>query len=639
MNIEQEMRDLIAYLNYHTTLYDMGKPVISDADWDSHYFQLKHIEEQTGIILPMSPTQKIVYNVVSELKKVTHNHPMLSLDKTKDISDIKAFFKNKDYIGMLKMDGLTCSLRYSGGRLVSAETRGDGTVGEDVTHNAMVISNIPKIINYKDELIIDGEIICKYDDFEEFSDTYKNPRNFASGSIRLLDSKECAKRKLNFVAWDCISSIDYTLDGKLLMLKGFGFTVVPFEFANDEIVNNLIKIAKEYKYPIDGIVFKFNNCQYYDSLGRTDHHFKGGMALKFEDETADTKLVNIEWQLGRTGILTPVAIYEDVELEGSTCNKASLHNISVMNKTLGNAFVGEEISIAKMNMIIPQIVKAKTEAPNNANFIPIPNQCPICNKDTIIKDNDGIKTLYCNNPNCGGKSLKKIEHYCSKGRMEIKGLSEKTIEKLMDWGWLTSIKDLYTLYNYSEEWYQKDGFGIKSVNKICEAISESTKNVDLSCFIAALGIPLIGRTVSKELVKHIDSWDDFMNKIDSGFDFTSIEGFGYEMNASLLSFDYTEAKEIALLYLDFAEPKEEENTNKTLEGITVVVTGKLKHFKNRDELKSKIESYGGKVAGSISSKTNYLLTNDASTGTAKNKKAAELGIEIITEGDFISKFF
>lgn len=644
MNIKDEMKDLIAYLNYHTELYDAGRPQISDKEWDDKYFQLQHMEQYSGIVLPMSPTQGIHYEKVSELKKVKHSHPMLSLAKTKSKDEIKSFIGDKDWIAMLKMDGLTCSLTYSYGKLVKAETRGDGIEGEDILHNALVISSIPNMIETttEEELIIDGEIICKTNDFEEFANDYKNPRNFAAGSIRLLDSSECATRRLTFIAWDCITPIAYTLSEKLSLLGNLGFTIVPYFYDNnttylDEQYENMELVAKDASYPIDGIVFKYNDCEYYDSLGKTDHHFRGGIAYKFADETVKTKLIDIEWSLGRSGILTPVAIFEPVELEGTEVSRASLHNVSVMTDLSGDLEkIGDTLEIFKANQIIPQVLSWEH---TGTVVLKIPSKCPVCGGDTILKNNDGIETLWCDNKNCDGKITKKIEHYCSKGRMEVKGLSEKTIEKLIDWGWLNSISDLYMLSGYRDEWTKKEGFGPKSVDNILKAIDESAENVDLACFIAALGIPLIGRTVAKELVKHIDDWYDFIDKINNYYDFTSIDGFGEEMCKALWDFDYSEACDIVEYYIDFSAAVTTEESSQSLEGVTVVMTGKLKQFKNRDEFKSQIEAHGGKVASAVSSKTNYLITNDTSTGTAKNKKAAELGVEIITEGDFISKYF
>ena len=357
---KERMEELVSLLNKYTYYYDNGNPIISDKEWDNLYFELCELEKNTGYILKDSPTQKIRYTVVNELNKVEHNHPMLSLAKTKEINDVIDFLGEKDYIAMLKMDGLTCSIMYKNGKLVSAETRGNGIVGEDVTHNAFVVDNIPKKIKDKRTIIIDGEIICTYKNFEAFSDEYKNPRNFASGSIRLLDNKECQRRKLSFIAWDCIDGLEEkTVGGRLTHLLELGFDIVPFirspfMFSENLGVDTLKDIAQEKGYPIDGLVFKFDDIEYGKSLGQTEHHLKNAIAFKFYDEEVETTLRDIEWTMGRTGVLTPVAIYDDVEIEGSICNRASLHNVSIMNETLGTAYRGQPIRVFKANMIIPK---------------------------------------------------------------------------------------------------------------------------------------------------------------------------------------------------------------------------------------------------------------------------------------------
>ena len=362
---EYRIQDLIYKLNYYTKKYDEGESLISDKEWDDMYFELQDLENYTGLYFEDSPTQKINYQVVNKLNKVEHNHPMLSLNKTKEISEVEKFVKGKDYICMAKMDGLTCSLKYIDGKLVSAETRGNGQVGEDILHNALVVKNIPKKINYQNELIIDGEIICTYEDFKPFEKDYKNPRNFASGSIRLLDSHECSKRKLSFIAWDCIKGLENeqdTLVGKLEVLNNLGFIITPMYFGtnNIDIAIEQIKLkANALGYPIDGVVFKFNQCDEYEAAGRTDHHFKGGLAYKFYDEEYETTLKNIEWSMGRSGQLTPVAIFEPIEIDGTEVSRASLHNLSVMENLLGKPYIGQKIWVVKSNQIIPQIIRSE----------------------------------------------------------------------------------------------------------------------------------------------------------------------------------------------------------------------------------------------------------------------------------------
>lgn len=355
--------ELIELANKATKAYDEGTPFMSDKEWDDIYFEIERLERETGYIAPNSPTNKIDFQVVSGLKKVTHNHPMLSLDKTKDIREIEEFASGKDTIAMLKLDGLTCSLLYKDGKLVSAETRGNGEVGEGITHNALVINNIPKTIDYKEEIVIDGEMICKYSDFESFSTEYKNPRNFASGSIRLLDSKECSTRKLSFVVWDIISPIADTLTDKLEIAHKLGFEVVPWctisgsDNLELDIVPWLKKRAEDY--PIDGLVFKYNNCAYGASLGSTGHHLKNAVALKFYDETYTTYLRGFDWEVSRTGTLTPVAVFDPVEIDGTTVTRASVHNLTILEEIFGTPYEGQEIEIFKANQIIPQVYSAK----------------------------------------------------------------------------------------------------------------------------------------------------------------------------------------------------------------------------------------------------------------------------------------
>lgn len=647
------IKSYVDKLNKWTEAYDYGKPIVSDEEWDEIYFKLQMLEKKTGIHLPNSPTNCIYFNVVDKLKKVEHDHPMLSLDKTKDIADILKFIGNKEVIAMLKMDGLTCSLKYLDGKLIQAETRGNGTVGEDILHNAMTIWNIPKIIPYKEELVVDGEIICKTDIFENrFSAFYKNPRNYAAGAIRRLNAKENEDAGLSFVAWDLIKGIpaeDKTLEDKLDTLDNIGFTTVSScllkEGSKEKDIENSISLLKDlsklFNYPIDGIVFKYNDIEYYQSLGVTNHHFRGGLAFKFYDESYETELVDIEWSLGRTGQITPVAIYKPIDIDGSICNRASLHNISVMKDTLHNTpYKGQKIKVAKMNMIIPQIVEAdslqRTEATekNNDLTIPIPKICPICKKELTIKNDNGIEVLYCMNIECGGKLSQKINHYCSKAKgLDIKGLSLMTIEKLIEWGWLNSIEDIYSLKNHKEEWIKKPGFGEKSVTNILTAI-ENSKTCEWNIFISALGIPLISIGVSKELAKIFSDYNDFRQFIKNlNTSFVSFDGFGEEMNNALKNFDYDEADRIARL-LSFKEKTSKGNEQKLKDKI-IVITGKLNTVKNRQELTNLIEENGGKVSSSVTSKTSFLINNDITSQSSKNQKAKSLGIPIVTEENFL----
>ena len=644
--VSSKIRELIEYLKYHTKCYDEGHPEISDVEWDRHYFELQRLEHEYSIYFNDSPTQSISYEVVNSLEKVVHNHDMLSLEKTKALKEVKDFLGNVPYLAMCKMDGLTCSLKYEDGYLISAETRGNGKVGENILHNAKVIPSIPKQIPYTGILVIDGEIICTKEDFKEFENEYANPRNFASGSIRLLDSNECSKRKLRFVAWDVIEGLEDSdfLTDKFVTLSEFGFTIVPYYAYNDceEEINKLTLEAEKLYYPIDGIVFKFDDVEYGRSLGQTSHHFKNALAFKFADDTVKSRLSNIDWTMGRTGVLTPVAEFEDIELEGSTVSRASLHNLSVLWDTLGEKpYFNQEVEVFKANMIIPQIKSAipfEECEDEFIGFINIPSVCPICGKPTAQKT-DLISTfLICENPSCEGKLINRLDHFCGKKGLDIKGLSKATLEKLINWGWVSSYKDLFELKNHRAEWVKMPGFGVKSVDNILNAI-ESGRECELPAFIASLGIPLIGSTASKEIVKVFPDWNSFIAAVESNYHFWDIPNFGFEMHSAITRFDYTEAKFLYDNYLvvNATQPQSSE-VDSTLDGLSLVITGKLNHFKNRDELKALIEARGGKVAGSISGKTSYLINNDVNSSSSKNMSAKKLGVPIISENAFIEMF-
>ena len=649
-------RSLIKKLNYYTKLYDEGHSEITDKEWDELYFELQKREREDGIIYPDSPTQIINYQVVSELKKVEHEEPMLSLDKTKNLDDITRFFNGRIFVCMFKMDGLTAALTYENGQLIKAETRGNGYVGEDVTHNAKVIKNIPQTINYKEKLIVYGEIICRKDDFEEFKKDYKNPRNFASGSIRLLSSEECTKRKLSFIAWDSTKPMMCFIE-KLEDLSCEGFEVVPYKWGIDvkTIFNemedidpdNLENFVYDHDvYPTDGYVFKFNDITYGNSLGQTDHHFKNAIALKLYDETYPTTLKTIEWTMGRTGVLTPIAIFEPLDIDGSIVERASLHNISVMTDLLGECpYIGEPIEIFKANQIIPQVATAApkydylTVIKNKLSPINKIKYCPICNHEVgYITSTDGVINVYCLNPDCEGKLLNRVEHFCSKKGLDIKGLSKATFEKLIDWEWITCLYDVFRLHEHRTEWINKTGFGVTSVDKILKAIEEKKNNITLDNFIAAIGIPLIGRVNAQELAKTFKTYKDFKEAVNnSSYTFAVLNGFGYEMNDSLKRFNYEEADKIACI-VNFKQ-NENNNLNNSLTGQTIVITGKLTTVKNRDELKYLIEKHGGKVSSSISLKTNILINNDLESTSSKNVFAKEHNIPIMSEENFIKKYF
>ncbi len=649
MNIQ----DLVEELNYYTKLYDEGHPAISDQQWDDMYFTLEQLEKEEGIYLSDSPTQKIDYQVINSLNKVTHNHPMLSLNKTKNIKDVINFSNGHRLIAMAKIDGLTCSLRYLNGKLISAETRGNGIIGEDITHNIVHVAHVPLTLPVKHEVIIDGEIICKYNDFEKFKNEYANPRNFAAGSIRLLDSKECAKRKLSFIAWDCIKGLDddQELSSKYYhMCQDWKFTPAPWlhlltDMTNEDKIKHIIYLLKEWAkkdyIPIDGIVFKYDNCEYYNSLGATNHHFRGGLAYKFYDEEYETRLRNIEWTMGRTGVLTPVAIFDPIDDGETIISRASLHNVTIMRETLYKPYVGEKVWIAKMNAIIPQIVNKKWVANDydpDINMLKVPTICPICGGRTEVRKDNDSEVLICTNPDCDGRLINQLNHFAGKKGLDIKGLSKATLEKLIDLGWLVNVEGIFSLKNYRNEWIKLSGFGVKSVDNILDAIEQS-KNCEMANFITALGIPLIGSTYAKDICKHEETWTNFKRDIEDGFDFSEWNGFGCEMNKAIHDYDYFEADHIGFDILNLKNSlfnNKKENT--ALDGKKICITGSLNKYKNRDEFIKDIEAYGGKVVSSVSKNTNILINNDIESNSSKNQNAKKFNIPILTEEDFINKY-
>jgi DNA ligase (NAD+) len=639
--MDEKMKTLIEFLNSKTQLYIEGTSDITDEEWDDSYFELLDLENKAGYALPNSPTQKIIFNTVSKLEKVEHNHKMLSLDKTKDIKEVEKFLGNNDYIAMCKMDGLTCSLKYEHGYLVSAETRGDGLIGENILHNILVIPNIPKRISYTKTLVVDGEIICNKYNFKHFENEYENCRNFAAGSIRLLDSKECARRMLQFIAWDAISGYEQMDDmlSRLICLQAEGFEIVPFTKGSVEnCISELTETAKDLYFPIDGIVFKFNNIEYGNSLGATDHHFRNAIAFKFYDEKYKTILRDIEWSIGRTGVLTPVAIFDPVDDGESTYERASLHNVSILNKIFDSLpCVGQTIWTYKSNQIIPQVYKAENEEKEVTHPLLYPSICPICGGSTQILLNKDTEILVCSNPNCEGKLINKLDHFCGKKGLDIKGLSKATLEKLIDWGWVENIVDIFNLERYKTEWTQKSGFGEKSVTNILTAI-ENSKETTAEAFISALGIPLIGKTVAMDLMSHFTDYSSFRSAVKNYFDFSQFDGFAESKTEALLKFNYDEADTLYYSYLRII-PKESKKEEQNCDNIKVVITGKLIKCKNRAELKSLIESRGGKVVESISKNTTFLINNDITSASSKNKEAQKLGIPILSEEEFLKKFF
>ena len=653
----EEMKDLILYLNEATRLYDLGTPVISDRHWDDKYYRLVKLEKETGTILPNSPTQSIYFEVKDRLDKIKHEHLMLSLDKTKDVEAVKSFLGSRDWVAMGKMDGLTCSLTYENGELVRAETRGNGEEGEDILHNARANLTIPNHIPYNKRVVIDGEIICTYDEFENWKDEFKNPRNFAAGSIRLLDSHESQDRFLTFVAWDVIEFIElphfidqpHTLVRQLGKVEDWGFNT-PAMFWNatcsttsvEEAIDYIKDQSQELGYPIDGVVFKFNDLDLRESLGYTAHHFNNAIAFKFFDELYDTRLRHITWTMGRTGVLTPVAVFDPIDADGSTIERASLHNVSVMRELLGNcAYVGEPLKVYKANQIIPQIAEAGPHydygyviSHGGVSANDVIERCPVCGGDVAIRDNDGVQICVCENPACEGKLINRLDHFFGTKGLNAKGISRATFEKLIDWGWLTDLCDVYNLDNYVDLWKKKPGFGSKSVDKILASIGEASANVPWEKFLCALGIPLIGSTVSKDLAKVFNSWDEFRQAVKDGYKFYDLPSFGFAKHDAIMKFNYDEADRLAKSYIGFSNLKLEEKDVKIFNGKTFVITGKLQTFKNRAELQADIEKHGGKVTSSVSKNTSYLINNDKTSTSAKNMAAQKLDIPIISEADY-----
>lgn len=612
--------------------YNTDTPIMSDKEYDE-LIKLYGNEPYVG-----AP-------VLDSIEKITiTERPMLSLDKVHSIDEIKSFANNKELIATIKCDGLSVRLIYENGQLTGANTRGDGKIGGNVFSHAHYIKNIPLTIPVKNRILIDGEVIIFKEDFDK--DKFKNQRNAAAGGLSLLNMQEVKDRKMSFVVWDVFTNEQiYTYyTEKLNIATSFGFDVVPNIGTSDYqyAINFCLKTAQEKGYPCDGVVFKFNNIQYGESLGSTEHHFKNAIAWKNTDETYSTRLRYIQWTMGRTGVLTPVAVFDPVQIDGTEVSRASLHNVSIMKETLGDcAYVGEPLEIFKSNMIIPQIYSAGPKydygyviANGGVSANDAPEHCPICGGNIYFKEENNIVRAYCDNPNCEGKLINRLNHFCGKKGLDIKGLSKATLEKLINWEWVGSISDLFKLHMHQSEWIKKPGFGQASVNKILKAI-ESAKNCTFDKYLCALGIPLIGRVASKALMNTFKDYNSFRTAIKEKDDrLYQIAGIGEVMIDALLSFDYTEADEIFNKYIIEEEAAATPSNDNVLEGKTFVITGKVKAFKNRDELKSFIESKGGKVTGSVTSKTSYLINNDTESTTAKNQTAKKMGIPIIGEEEF-----
>lgn len=647
----KRIKGLVKELNtYRNAYYNDKVSLVEDKKYDDLFEELKNLEDDTGLYLSNSPTQSVGYEVQSKLNKVNHDHPMLSLDKTKDFKDIIKFADDKDIICMLKMDGLTVTLHYNeNGELDKAETRGNGLVGEDVLKNVKVMSNIPlKIDNAGVPYIIDGEAIIDKDTFNEINsklsedEQYSHPRNLASGTIRQLDTKITADRNMQFIAWRVVDG-DYSnlMSERLDHARDLGFDVVPYtcitgknlqEWVLKENSDYMKKWSEKKNYPIDGLVYTYQDISYGLSLGSTGHHPKHSFAFKFEDDTYETVLRDIEWSTSRSGMVNPVAVFDSVDIEGTKVSRATLHNVSIMkNLELG---IGDTITIYRANQVIPKVADNLTRS----NTYVYPTVCPCCGEPLELK-NDGIaEVLYCYNEECPAKVLSKFTHFVSKQGMDIDGLSESTLEKLIDRGFIKKYADIYNLDKYAKQIQSMDGFGKKSYDKLIASI-EKSRNVKLENFLVALGIPLIGKSASKAISNAFNG--DYESLIEYGpdFDFTQLEDFGDSMNVSMHKW-LTSCPDIEVSIQNelkfIKEEKKEVIENDFIVNKVFCVTGVFKTMK-RSEIEKIITDRGGKLSGSVSKKTDYLLTNEADSGSSKAKKAQELGTPIMSEEEFLSK--
>lgn len=640
------MQELVDILNQASKVYYQdGNEIISNYEYDKLYDELVALEQETGIRMSNSPTVKVGYEVLSELPKEQHEQPMLSLDKTKEISGLVDFIQDKKGILSWKLDGLTVVLTYENGELVKAVTRGNGEIGEVITNNAKVFKNVPLRIAYSGKLVLRGEAVIRYSDFEKINASiedvaakYKNPRNLCSGSVRQLNNEITANRNVYFYAFALIQAdtedFNNSLQYQFEWLKSQGFDVVEYKEVSgatmEEVVQYFSNAIEDYDIPSDGLVLMFDDIAYGISLGRTAKFPRNGIAFKWADETANTHLLTIEWSASRTGLINPIAVFEPVELEGTTVTRASIHNVSMAEGLeLG---IGDEIEVYKANMIIPQIARNLTRS----GLTTVPEKCPVCGEKTGIKEDNGFKFLYCFNPECPAKKIKKFTHFVSRNAMNIDGLSEETLEKFVDSGYIHEFADIYHLSRFEEEIVGTKGFGRKSFDNYMAAINAS-RNTECYRVINGLGILNVGLTNAKMLCR------EFHNDIDKLIhateeELTGIDGIGEVIAGSFVQYfrDENNRKEFQNLLKELTLKQEEETPqeNESISGKVFVITGSLNTFSNRDELKLLIEKLGGKVTGSVSSKTDYLINNDAMSSSSKNKKARELGVHIITEEEF-----
>ena len=647
MNKINRIKELVEQLNEASDVYyNTGDTIMDDKTFDGLFDELSFLEQETGFIMAASPTQNVGYEVKSELKKVKHNHPMLSLDKTKEIEDVVNFLGNKDGVVMAKMDGLTCSIRYLNGELVSAETRGNGEIGEDILHCAKVITNLPLKIDCTEEVIIDGEVIITYSDFVKINSKlpkdqqYKNPRNLASGSIRQLDSKIAAQRHMKFIAWKFIKgSNEQSFSKRWKKMTELGFDVVPLIPLSKDMINKadvrhttvlMQHWAQEERYPIDGCVFGYDDIIYGESLGATGHHLRSQLAYKFYDETYETKLLDIEWTVGRTGTITPTAVFEPVEIDGTLVERASVHNISVLTQL--DLHVGDIIEVYKANMIIPQVHRnVSAENRINTDYIIVPSTCPVCGGIAEIKNTDNSKILTCMNPDCAAKKLAQFSHFVSRNCMDIRGLSEATLETFISQGYLKTFRDIYYLHEHRNKLIHLDGFGPKSIDKLLASI-EKSREVKLENFITALGIPNIGLSAAKTISQYFNGdFNAFTIAVGETFDFTQLDDFGTVMSESIIAFMYANVQNVTLLAreMDFIIP--EKSNDNSLEGLKFCITGSFSQ--PRDLLKKQLEAKGAKFVSSVSKNLDVLFAGDKAG--SKLTKAQQLGVKVMNEAELV----
>lgn len=649
MDVKERMKELIERLNEASkAYYAQDREIMSNYEYDALYDELTALEDETGIVMSNSPTVNVGYEAVDKLPKERHEKPMLSLDKTKDREELKNWLNGKEGLLSWKLDGLTVVLTYEDGKLTKAVTRGSGEVGEVITGNAKVFKNLPHKISYQGKLILRGEAVIKYSDFEKINEKiedvnarYKNPRNLCSGSIRQLDSKITAERNVHFMAFCLViaDEVDFhnSREEQFLFLQKQGFDVVEYVKISPDTILQAITDYEEkiqtYDIPSDGLVLTYEDIAYGQSLGRTAKFPRDSIAFKWKDEIKETILSEIEWSPSRTGLINPVAIFEPVELEGTTVSRASVHNVSILRALeLG---IGDHITVYKANMIIPQIAENLTKS----NNLTIPEKCPCCGGETQLKQMNEVQSLYCINPNCDAKKVKAFALFVSRDALNIDGLSEATLEKFLAKGFLHTFVDLFYLSRYEDEITKMEGFGDKSYQNLITA-TMNARTTTLPRVIYGLGITGIGLANAKMLCREFAY--DVDNMIDADIkQLSEIDGIGEVLASAFYSYFHVE-KNRTLLYDILKEltiEKEEiDYSNEQINGKSFVVTGSLMHFENRDELKAKIESLGGKVTGSVTNKTTALINNDIASNSSKNKKAKELGILIVTEEQFMDEY-